>query len=75
MASVFRPKAHSTIHEFDLIRTIHQRHSRRTSSVIRGIGDDAAVIASQDGQWVVLTTDLLTERVHFDLRTATMADI
>ena len=75
MASVFRPKAHSTIHEFDLIRTIHQQHSRRTPSVIRGIGDDAAVIASQDGQWVVLTTDLLTERVHFDLRTATMSDI
>ena len=54
MASVFRPKTHPTIHEFDLIRTIHQQHSRRTSSVIRGIGDDAAVIASQDGQWVVL---------------------
>ena len=27
------------------------------------------------GRWSVLTTDLLTEGVHFDLRTATMADI
>ncbi|HSL05162.1 MAG TPA: thiamine-phosphate kinase [Nitrospiraceae bacterium] len=75
MASAFRPKARSTIHEFDLIHALHQRHSRRTPSVIRGIGDDAAVITSRSGQWTVLTTDLLTEGVHFDLRTATMADI
>ncbi|RPH76241.1 MAG: thiamine-phosphate kinase, partial [Nitrospiraceae bacterium] len=75
MASTFRPKARSAIHEFDLIRALHQRHSRRTPSVIRGIGDDAAVITSHAGRWMVLTTDLLTEGVHFDLRTATMADI
>ena len=75
MASTFPLKACSTIHEFDLIHTLHQRHSRRTPSVIRGIGDDAAVITSRAGRWTVLTTDLLTEGVHFDLRTATMADI
>jgi len=75
MAPTFRPKTHSTIHEFDLIRSLHQQHSRRTPSVIRGIGDDAAVITSRPGQWTVLTTDLLAEGVHFDLRTATMADI
>lgn len=75
MASTVRTKARSTIHEFELIHTLHRRHSRRTPSVIQGIGDDAAVIASQAGQWTVLTTDLLTEGVHFDLRTATMDDI
>jgi thiamine-monophosphate kinase len=75
MAFTVRPKTRSTIHEFDLIRTLHQRHSRHTPSVIRGIGDDAAVITSRAGQWTVLTTDLLTEGVHFDLRTATMPDI
>jgi thiamine-monophosphate kinase len=75
MAPAFRPKARSTIHEFDLIQALHQRYSRRTPSVVRGIGDDAAVIASPARQWMVLTTDLLTEGVHFDLRTATMADI
>lgn len=68
-------KARPTIHEFDLIRALHRRHGRRTPSVIQGIGDDAAVITSRAGQWTVLTTDLLTEGVHFDLRTATMADI
>lgn len=54
---------------------LHQQYSRHTPSIIRGIGDDAAVIASRAGTWTVLTTDLLTERVHFDLRTAAMADI
>ncbi len=75
MASIVRQKTRSTIHEFDLIHTLQQRHSRRTPSVIRGIGDDAAVITSRAGQWTVLTTDLLTEGVHFNLQTATMADI
>src|ERR1700693_2038053 len=75
MASTVRTKARPTIHEFDLIRAIHRRHSRRPPSVIQGIGDDAAIIMSRAGQWTVLTTDLLTEGVHFDLRTVTMADI
>ena len=75
MASTARTKARSTIREFDLIRALHQRHGHRTSSVIQGIGDDAAVITSRAGQWTVLTTDLLTEGIHFDLHTATMADI
>lgn len=75
MASMVRSKSRSTIHEFDLIRTLQQRHSRSDPSVIRGIGDDAAVVTSGAGKWSLLTTDLLAEGIHFDLRTATMADI
>jgi thiamine-monophosphate kinase len=75
MASTVRTKARPAIHEFDLIRALHRRYGRRTPSVIQGIGDDAAVITSRAGQWTVLTTDLLTEGVHFDLGTATMTDI
>jgi len=75
MAPTYRPKTSSTLHEFDLIHALRRHHHVHTPSVIRGIGDDAAVIASRAGQWTVLTTDLLTEGVHFDLRTATMADI
>ena len=75
MASTVRTKARPTIHEFDLIRALRRRYGHRIPSVIQGIGDDAAVIPSRAGQWTVLTTDLLTERIHFDLRTATMADI
>src|SRR3954464_12963236 len=75
MAPTYRPKTSSTLLEFDLIHALRRHHHVHTPSVIRGIGDDAAVIASRAGQWTVLTTDLLTEGVHFDLRTATMADI
>ena len=75
MVSTVRTKARSKIHEFDLIRSLHRRYGRRSPSVIQGIGDDAAVITSQADEWTVLTTDLLTEGIHFDLRTATMADI
>lgn len=75
MALMYRTKTSSPIHEFDLIHALRKQYHLRTPSVIRGIGDDAAVITSKAGQWTVLTTDLLTEGVHFDLRTATMADI
>jgi thiamine-monophosphate kinase len=75
MAHTASTKTRPTIHEFDLIRAIQRHHGRRTASVVQGIGDDAAVITSRAGQWTVLTTDILTEGVHFDLRTATMADI
>ena len=75
MAATVHPKVRSTIHEFDLIHALRKQHTLRTPSVIRGIGDDAAVITSKAGQWTVLTTDLLTEGIHFDLRTATMAVI
>ncbi|HKO32020.1 MAG TPA: thiamine-phosphate kinase, partial [Nitrospiraceae bacterium] len=75
-ASTVRTNARRTIREFDLIRALQRRHGRRhIPSVIQGIGDDAAVVTSQAGEWTVLTTDLLTEGVHFDLRTATMSDI
>lgn len=75
MTPTARLKSRSPIHEFDLIRTLQQRHRRTDPSVIRGIGDDAAVVTSQARRWSLLTTDLLTEGIHFDLRTATMADI
>ena len=75
MAATVRTKVRPTIHEFNLIRALHRRHGRHTPSVIQGIGDDAAVITERAGQWTVLTTDLLTEGIHFDLRTATMSDI
>ena len=75
MVSMVRTKARPTIQEFNLIRALHRRHGCHTPSVIQGIGDDAAIVTSQAGQWTVLTTDLLTEGIHFDLRTSTMADI
>lgn len=63
-------KAKFTVQEFALIRTLQRRFARQAPLLVRGIGDDAAVIAVSPGTWWHLTTDLLAEGVHFDLRTA-----
>jgi len=58
------------VEEFALIRALARRFAGKTRSLIRGIGDDAAVIATTSPMWWHVTTDLLTEGVHFDLQTA-----
>ena len=61
--------------EFRLIRRLARKFSRPSPSVIRGIGDDAAVVDLSAGRHLVMTTDLLAEHVHFDLRTASFEDV
>ncbi len=39
------------------------------------IGDDAAVVAAPAGSHEVLTTDLVVEHVHFDLRLCSLEDV
>lgn len=60
--------------EFDLIRAVRQRAARQSSSsslithhssLVHGIGDDAAVIQQQTGRETVITTDLLVEDIDF----------
>jgi thiamine-monophosphate kinase len=63
-------KAKHTIQEFALIRAIKRRFARGAPRFIRGIGDDAAVVAGSPLMWWHLTTDLFAEGVHFDLSTA-----
>jgi thiamine-monophosphate kinase len=65
------PQANPPIQEFALIRSLENRFARRASELIQGIGDDAAVIATSSPTWWHLTTDLLAEGVHFDMKTAT----
>jgi thiamine-monophosphate kinase len=69
-----RSQASSTIREFDLIRTLKKRYGTTSAQIVRGIGDDAAVIASGRKRYL-LTTDLLVEGIHFDRRTAAFTDI
>ena len=52
--------------EFGLIEHITQNFQVNNKSTIKGIGDDAAVLDYKTKQLVV-TTDLLTEGVHFNL--------
>jgi thiamine-monophosphate kinase len=63
------------VREFALIERLRRRFGRTGPSVAMGIGDDAAVITPPKGRQLVMTTDLLTEDVHFDPRTASYEDI
>lgn len=56
----------SDLGEFGLIERIASNFSLKNRSSIKGIGDDAAVIdAGED--YLVVSTDLLVEGIHFDL--------
>ncbi len=56
------------ISEIDLIRRIRGQVLPGGAGVIKGIGDDCAVVAPKGGGTVTLvTTDTLVEGVHFDL--------
>lgn len=59
------------IGEFGLIDLIKQDTIQNPGCVITGIGDDAAVVLPAPRQLQLLTTDMLVESVHFDLRTTT----
>ncbi|MBO8128792.1 MAG: thiamine-phosphate kinase [Peptococcaceae bacterium] len=52
--------------EFDLIDLIAQR-TPGGPGVLRGIGDDAAVLNAGNGQVCLWTVDTLLEGIHFDL--------
>ncbi len=52
--------------EFGLIERVKSSFSLQNSTSIIGIGDDAALIASGE-EYLLVTTDMLLESVHFDL--------
>jgi len=54
----------SDLGEFGLINRIKEQVGK-SSSVIQGIGDDAAVVAGPSDKYLLLTTDMLLEGVHF----------
>ena len=58
-----------------LVERIRRRMPAAPSSLVVGIGDDAAVAAPDRGALQVLTTDALVEGIHFDRRFSTPADI
>lgn len=52
--------------EFGLIERVKSSFSLQNSTSLVGIGDDAALIASGE-DYLLVTTDMLLESVHFDL--------
>jgi thiamine-monophosphate kinase len=58
----------SRLGEFGLIEHLTREFVNHNPDLIKGIGDDAAVYAINDTEAHIVTTDLLVEGVHFDLR-------
>ncbi len=61
-----KPTPLSEIGEFGLIDRLTSNFITRQPSTIKGVGDDAAVIDAGD-ECIVVTTDLLSEGIHFNL--------
>ena len=59
--------------EFSFIQWIRRRQKRR-KDVILGIGDDCAVINVSSDKLCLITTDMLVDGTHFDLRKCTIRD-
>ncbi|TAF79519.1 MAG: thiamine-phosphate kinase [Runella slithyformis] len=57
----------ATLGEFGLIDRINQQFVNVLPQTIKGIGDDAAVIDNGGNEYLLISTDLLVEGVHFDL--------
>ncbi|MDE6297691.1 MAG: thiamine-phosphate kinase [Muribaculaceae bacterium] len=62
-----RPKEIADLGEFGLIRHLTEEFPLKNDSTKKGVGDDAAVLSFGDKE-VLVTTDLLLEGIHFDLR-------
>jgi len=56
----------SELGEFGLIDRLTKRIELRNKSTVKGVGDDAAVL-DYSGRYILFSTDLLTEGVHFNL--------
>jgi thiamine-monophosphate kinase len=56
----------SEIGEFGLIRRVTAKAKIKNKSTLKGVGDDCAVL-SYPNKKIVVTTDLLTEGIHFNL--------
>ena len=56
----------SALGEFGLIERIQQKFSLTNASSVVGIGDDAAAIEAGE-KYVLVSTDMLVEGIHFDL--------
>ncbi|HON55458.1 MAG TPA: AIR synthase related protein, partial [bacterium] len=68
------------MNEFQLIDYIKKLGSAKIressqNNLVKGIGDDAAVIKIKKNKFYLITTDALIENVHFSLDTITLYNL
>lgn len=61
----------SDLGEFGFIARVASRYQSSHPAILKGIGDDAAVLSCAPQDAFLLTTDLLLEDIHFRLHTTT----
>jgi thiamine-monophosphate kinase len=57
----------ATLGEFGLIDRLASKFTNKVNTTLKGIGDDAAVIDIGNNRVMLISTDMLVERIHFDL--------
>src|SRR5579863_8453611 len=57
----------SQLGEFGLIEVL-KKYAPVSKAVVKGIGDDAAVLPYSKSEYLLLTTDMLSEDTHFTRR-------
>ncbi len=57
----------SALGEFGLVKVLTAPFKNIHETTLKGIGDDAAVIDTGNGNCMVITTDMLMEGIHFDM--------
>ncbi|MCL6634422.1 MAG: thiamine-phosphate kinase [Peptococcaceae bacterium] len=65
----------SELGEFGLIDLLNRDLICNPAGVIKGVGDDAAVLKSAGGAWLLFTTDMMVEGVHFSLAYSTFRQV
>lgn len=61
--------------EFGLIRRLTAQAAPLDHEVVKGIGDDTAILKTSASTWTLITTDLLAEGIHFDPLLSSFEDI
>ena len=64
-----------TLGEFGLIRQLKQPWRSSSPWIVKGIGDDAAILKARQGQQLLISTDVFVEGVHFDLAYQTPKEV
>lgn len=65
----------SELGEFNLIKLLTKDLVCDPRSIIRGVGDDTAVLKTGAGVWLLFTTDMMVEGVHFSLSYSTWQQV